>query len=104
MRDFLYKTAKKKLNFGIIMTELKFPVRMCIACKARLPQFRLLRLQVHEGEISAYSGHGRSFYVCLVCADGNVKTLKKALYSKCKKIDKHILDVGKMVKEIATNG
>ena len=86
------------------MGKLKYPVRMCIACNNRLPQVQLLRLQVREGELCAYIKHGRSFYVCNECADTNFKGLKKALHQKCKKLDQHILDVGKMVKEIATNG
>lgn len=86
------------------MGKLKHPIRMCIACKARLPQFQLLRLQVREGKLCAYNGRGRSFYVCSECADKNSKGLRKALHQKCKKLDQHILNVGKMVKEIATNG
>jgi predicted RNA-binding protein YlxR (DUF448 family) len=86
------------------MGKLKYPVRMCIACKVRLPQSQLLRLQVRRGRLCAYSGQGRSFYVCNDCTDMNFKGLKKALHQKCNKLDQHILDVGKMVKEIATNG
>ena len=104
MGAFIYKTAKKKLNFGIIMGKLKHPIRMCIACKVRLPQSQLLRIQVREGKFCSFSGRGRSFYVCTECIDKNTKRLKKALYQKCNKIDKDVLDVGKMVKEISTNG
>jgi len=104
MKALLSKTAKKKLNFGTIMSNKNNPVRMCIVCKARIPQSELLRLQVDQGGLRAFTKVGRSFYVCDDCIDTNNKQLKKALLQKCKKLDQNILDYGKMLKEIETNG
>jgi predicted RNA-binding protein YlxR (DUF448 family) len=77
---------------------------MCIVCKARIPQSELLRLQNVQGVLRAFGQAGRSFYVCDTCIEGNNKQLKKALLQKCKTLDHNILDYGKMLKEIETNG
>ncbi len=41
--------------------------RMCVACRGRFAQDLLLRLQVKDGKIVAFSGFGRSFYLCESC-------------------------------------
>ena len=86
------------------MSKINTPVRMCIVCKARDPQSELLRLQTNEGMLRVFKQVGRSFYVCNDCIESNNKQLKKALLQKCKKLDQNILDYGKMLKEIETNG
>lgn len=43
--------------------------RMCVACRGRFAQDLLLRLQVKDGKIVAFSGFGRSFYLCDSCIE-----------------------------------
>lgn len=43
--------------------------RMCVACRGRFAQDSLLRLQVKDGKIVAFSGFGRSFYLCDSCIE-----------------------------------
>jgi len=45
------------------------PIRMCITCRKRESQKRLIRLQLVDGQIVVYRGYGRSLYVCLQCVD-----------------------------------
>ncbi len=40
---------------------------MCIQCRTRFNQDQLLRLQSVNRELSLFTGHGRSFYVCKEC-------------------------------------
>ncbi len=40
---------------------------MCISCRNRASQSSLIRLQKDEDSIIAYSGRGRSFYLCNNC-------------------------------------
>jgi len=51
------------------------PIRMCIACRKRDAQTKLLRLQEKDNTIFPYIGQGRSFYVCSDCY-GNEKKVK----------------------------
>ncbi len=44
------------------------PIRMCIACRERDLQKKLIRLQQDNNNIIPYSGKGRSFYLCTVCS------------------------------------
>lgn len=80
------------------------PIRMCINCKERLPQVLLQRVQVVERELVAFSKVGRSFYICKACIINNEKKLVKVLNNKCKTNHKHIIDFGKIFKEIGTDG
>ena len=41
--------------------------RMCLACRARLLQSELKRLQVVQNALCVFSGVGRSFYLCARC-------------------------------------
>ena len=41
--------------------------RMCVACRGRFAQDSLKRLQIKDGEVVAFSGFGRSFYLCDSC-------------------------------------
>ncbi len=43
------------------------PLRMCISCRDRQVQEKLLRLQCNGGLLEAFSGSGRSFYLCKNC-------------------------------------
>jgi len=42
------------------------PIRMCIICRERYDQHKLLRLQKLD-DIVRFSGNGRSFYLCKAC-------------------------------------
>ena len=66
------------------------PTRMCIACRERASQESFLRLHCKNGEIVAYSGSGRSFYLCKSCLE-NEKKLTKALMRQCRTSDKNKL-------------
>jgi len=57
--------------------------RMCIRCRKRYMQKELLRLQNNNECLSAFSGRGRSFYVCRACIN-------------TPKIMQNILKVGKL--------
>ena len=50
------------------------PIRMCIACRERDLQKKLIRLQQDSNNsIIPYSGKGRSFYLCTVCSKDEKK-------------------------------
>lgn len=59
------------------------PTRMCISCRGKDTQANLIRLCCVDGEISLFSGKGRSFYLCNNCQDDE-KKLSKALMRQCK--------------------
>jgi predicted RNA-binding protein YlxR (DUF448 family) len=56
-------------------------IRMCVVCKKRDKQKNLIRLQCINGNLSLFSGKGRSFYVCKECV--NNKKFYKILAYKC---------------------
>ncbi len=98
MKVFLYKKAKKDKNFGIIMTMINYPVRMCIICKARLHKNSLFRYQIKQGQFASFCGKGRSFYICGECLDTDDKKIEKIQKTKqCTQILR-----GKKLKEIGT--
>ncbi|WP_370583465.1 DUF448 domain-containing protein [Nitratiruptor sp. YY08-14] len=72
---------------------------MCIHCRKREPQEKLIRVQCIEKKITRYQGVGRSFYICNSCLDD--KKLQKSLARICK-IDP--ISALKMLKEIVDNG
>ncbi|MGX3010112.1 DUF448 domain-containing protein [Helicobacter sp. 23-1044] len=43
--------------------------RMCVACRGRFAQDLLKRLQIENGEVVAFRGFGRSFYLCDSCIE-----------------------------------
>jgi predicted RNA-binding protein YlxR (DUF448 family) len=49
------------------------PIRMCLSCRSRYPQKSLLRLQQQGKDLIAYSGRGRSFYLCESCCQNEKK-------------------------------
>jgi len=63
------------------------PLRMCISCRERDSQEKLLRLQCVDGSIEVFSGSGRSFYICQNCISEEKKVLK-ALMRQCKSGDR----------------
>ncbi len=78
----------------------KIPFRMCITCRQRDAQSKLLRLQCIEGSISLFKGEGRSFYLCKNCLREEKKT-SKSLMRQCKSGEKDKL-MNKL-KEIITD-
>ncbi len=60
------------------MRAKKVPIRMCIVCRKREEQKKLLRLQVDENEkVVFYQGRGRSFYLCSSCIEKKTYLNKK---------------------------
>ena len=59
-------------------------IRMCIVCKERFFQDKLIRLQCINKNVIKYTGKGRSFYICYSCKN-NQRGIKKALKKICKK-------------------
>jgi len=49
------------------------PIRMCISCRTRHPQNSLIRLREEDKLVVAYSGVGRSFYLCSSCVKNEKK-------------------------------
>ena len=81
------------------------PFRMCISCKERIEQKKLVRLQCKNREIVSYSNRGRSFYICKDCIN-NIKTdkLAKQLQRYCKKDKNSIIQMVETYKEKIFNG
>lgn len=67
--------------------KFNLPVRMCISCRDRESQNKLLRLQCIDGSIEIFSGIGRSFYICKNCLYQEKKVLK-AVMRQCRSGDK----------------
>ncbi|NKQ40503.1 MAG: DUF448 domain-containing protein [Sulfurovum sp.] len=44
------------------------PIRMCITCRQRESQNKLIRLQLVDNSIVSYRGFGRSIYLCKECS------------------------------------
>ncbi|WP_324173003.1 DUF448 domain-containing protein [Sulfurimonas sp.] len=61
---------------------------MCISCRERDEQSKLLRLQCINGLLESFSGNGRSFYICKNCILIEKKVLK-ALMRQCKSGDRN---------------
>jgi predicted RNA-binding protein YlxR (DUF448 family) len=49
------------------------PIRMCITCRSRHPQNTLIRLQLSGHKVLAFTGIGRSFYICGTCVKNEKK-------------------------------
>jgi len=75
------------------------PIRMCISCRSRHPQNSLIRLKLEGTEITAYSGNGRSFYLCRECSVNEKKI--KGLTKRFKQNEERFV---KLLKELMTNG
>ncbi len=80
--------------------KVNYPQRMCVACRERFEQKFLLRLQCKEQKLSAFSGLGRSFYLCLSCVEDE-KRVTRALARACKSGDMKYLST--QLKEIITD-
>jgi len=78
---------------------LKISMRTCVVCRIKLTQKLLNRLQCKDQKLTAFTGIGRSFYICDSCLDNESK-LEKALYRHCKNKDEYIVQL----REILANG
>lgn len=76
------------------------PTRMCVSCRQRSAQDKLLRLQCKDGELQTFDKVGRSFYLCNSCLE-NEKRVTKSLMRFCKTPEKDKL-MNKL-KEIITD-
>jgi len=63
------------------------PIRMCVSCRNRDTQSKMVRLQCIDGELNAFIGRGRSFYLCKNCLDID-KKISKTLMRQCRSKDK----------------
>ncbi len=63
------------------------PTRMCVSCRTKEPQSNLFRLQCLNGELTAFDGIGRSFYLCQSCLSDN-KKLFRVLMRQCRSSQK----------------
>jgi predicted RNA-binding protein YlxR (DUF448 family) len=78
---------------------LKISIRTCVACRNKISQKLLNRLQCKDKKLISFSGIGRSFYLCNECLLDENK-LEKALYRSCKNKDDYIVQL----REIFANG
>jgi uncharacterized protein len=76
------------------------PTRMCISCREREAQSKLLRLSCVDGKISLFQGVGRSFYLCSTCQEDD-KKLSRAILRQCRSNERETL-MNKL-KEIITD-
>jgi len=78
------------------------PVRMCIACRGRELQRKLLRLQEKNSNIFPYPGHGRSIYLCDACRENEKKI--KGLIKRFRLSSEDSEQFVKHLKELDKNG
>jgi len=76
------------------------PLRMCISCRTKDAQNKMLRLQYTNGSLERFTGYGRSFYLCNECILSE-KKVTKSLMRQCKSPDRDRL-INKL-KEIITD-
>ncbi len=65
------------------------PIRMCITCRKRESQSKMIRLQSVEGGVVPYRGFGRSFYLCQECSRDEKRV--KAFHKRFR-LDDGVLD------------
>ena len=78
---------------------LKISIRTCVVCRKKISQKLLNRLQCKDKKLTAFTGIGRSFYICNDCLEDETK-VEKALYRSCKNKDEYIVQL----REILANG
>jgi len=78
------------------------PVRMCITCRQRDVQKKLLRLQEKNNNVFPYTGQGRSFYLCSVCSKNEKKI--KGLMKRFRLSKENSEQFVKYLKELDKNG
>ena len=78
------------------------PIRMCIACRERDLQKKLIRLQQDNNNIFSYTGQGRSLYLCTVCSKNEKKI--KGLIKRFRLSTDNSERFVKYLKELNKNG
>ncbi|MCH9741198.1 MAG: DUF448 domain-containing protein [Epsilonproteobacteria bacterium] len=78
------------------------PIRMCIACRERELQQKLIRLQQDNNNIFPYTGQGRSFYLCNRCSGNEKKIIGLTKRFKLSASDRE--QFVKYLKELDKNG
>jgi predicted RNA-binding protein YlxR (DUF448 family) len=75
---------------------------MCIACRERELQKKLIRLQQDNNNIFPYTGQGRSFYLCGICGENErkIKGLTKRFRLSTDDSERFV----KYLKELDKNG
>jgi len=63
------------------------PIRTCVSCRKKDIQNNLVRLKCENGDLSSFTGLGRSFYLCKICLEEDKKLLK-ALMRQCRSGEK----------------
>jgi predicted RNA-binding protein YlxR (DUF448 family) len=78
------------------------PIRMCIVCRERELQKKLIRLQQDNNNIFPYTGQGRSFYLCKICGtdEKKIKGLTKRFRLSTDDSERFV----KYLKELDKNG
>jgi predicted RNA-binding protein YlxR (DUF448 family) len=77
---------------------------MCISCRKRIEQKKLIRLQCIDKNIVVYTKKGRSFYICNDCLNKKDDKLAKSLQRYCKTDKEKILKMVETYKEKVFNG
>jgi predicted RNA-binding protein YlxR (DUF448 family) len=67
--------------------KIYLPTRMCISCRQRDVQEKLLRLQCIDSLLEIFQKKGRSFYLCNECLCQEKKVIK-SLMRQCRGGDK----------------
>jgi len=75
------------------------PIRMCSSCRKREYQNKLIRLQKKGNYAVAYSGIGRSFYICLDCLNNDKHILNKI----SGRLKINITSLEEVIKELRSN-
>jgi predicted RNA-binding protein YlxR (DUF448 family) len=78
------------------------PIRMCVTCRIRQLQKKLIRLQQYNNNIFPFTGQGRSFYLCRACSknEKKIKGLIKRFRLSADNSERFI----KYLKELDKNG
>ena len=87
------------------MVDKHIPFRMCISCRGKIEQRKLIRLQCKDKNIIEYTNRGRSFYICKDCfKKSKNEKLAKSLQRYCKTDKEKILKMVEIHKEKIFNG
>ena len=72
---------------------------MCVSCRKRAYQKELIRFQKNGDSAQAFSGVGRSFYICLDC----LKNDKHILNKISGRLKINITSLEEVIKELRSN-
>jgi predicted RNA-binding protein YlxR (DUF448 family) len=75
------------------------PIRMCISCRKRELQKKLIRLRKDGDSLRFHQGVGRSFYLCKECLKNDKHLLKKIVG----RLKLNLEDTQEFFKELKSN-